>query len=124
MTAAIPISVSPLSCRLIEVYQRRLSPLKGFHCAYRARKGRASCSEFARRAIERLGVLTGVALLRRRFDKCNRAARALEYEAARAKKKGRWKDRCWSAANSGPGCDGRSTSDACDVLSLGCSLWP
>ena len=116
MTAAIPLSVSPLACRLIEVYQRRLSPLKGFRCA--------SCSEFARRAIERLGVLTGVALLRRRFDKCNRAATALEYEARRAKKKGRWKDRCWSAANSGPGCDGRSTTDACDVLSVGCSLWP
>jgi putative component of membrane protein insertase Oxa1/YidC/SpoIIIJ protein YidD len=124
MTAAIPISASPLACRLIELYQRRLSPLKGFRCAYRAVKGRASCSEFARRAIARLGVLTGVQLLRRRFDKCHRAAKVLEYETRRAKKKGRWKDRCWSAANSGPGCDGRSSADACDVVSLGCSLWP
>jgi len=73
MTAAIPISVSPLACRLIEAYQRRLSPLKGFRCAYRARNGRASCSEFARRAIARLGLLPGVQLLRRRFAKCRAA---------------------------------------------------
>jgi putative component of membrane protein insertase Oxa1/YidC/SpoIIIJ protein YidD len=122
MTATL--SVSPLACWLIGLYQRHLSPYKGFRCAYRARHGRrASCSAFARRAIERLGVLPGVRLLRRRFDRCHRAARALDYETPRRKDKGRWKDRCWSAANFGCG-DGRVPADACDVASVACNMWP
>ena len=121
MTATL--SVSSLACWVIGLYQRYLSPYKGFRCAYRVRhKRRASCSMFARRAIEQLGVLPGVMLLRRRFDKCGRAARALDYETPRAKEKGRWKDRCWSAAD--VGCDARSPIDACDVASVACHLWP
>lgn len=120
-------SVSSLACRLIGLYQKHLSPRKGFRCAYRVRhERRSSCSQFARRAIDRLGLMPGVRLLRRRLGKCGRASRALDYEAPRARVKGRWKDRCWSAANRGCGSpwDGRSSVDACDVASIGCHLWP
>ena len=72
MTATLPMS--PLACWLIRLYQQHLSPRKGFRCAYRARHpARSSCSEFGKRAIERLGVLTGVQLLRRRFRRCHAA---------------------------------------------------
>lgn len=116
MTATL--SVSPLACWLIGVYQRYLSPYKGFRCAYRARnRRRASCSAFARRAIERLGVLPGVRLLRRRFDKCGRAAKVLEYETPRRKEEN--KQSFWSnAGDCVPDCGGCDPGmiDACDVL--------
>jgi putative component of membrane protein insertase Oxa1/YidC/SpoIIIJ protein YidD len=123
MTATL--SLSPLACRTIAFYQRHLSPYKGFRCAYRVRHTRrASFSQFARRAIERLGVVTGVQLLRRRLDKCRQASKTLDYEPARARETGRWKDQCWAAANSGSACDARSPVDACDVASIGCDLAP
>lgn len=62
---------------LIGVYQRYLSPYKGYRCAYRARTGRDSCSEFARRAIARRGLIRGVALLSHRFRACSESAARL-----------------------------------------------
>ena len=120
MTAALPIS--PLACWLIDLYQRYISPRKGFCCAYRLRhRRRDSCSQFAKRAIGKLGLLPGVRLLGRRFDKCERAARA-QRDGSRRREKGRWKDHCWSAANYG--CDSRRQLDGCDVASFACNLWP
>lgn len=73
-TMTATMSMSPLASWLIGLYQRHLSPRKGFRCAYRARHPtRSSCSQFGKRAIERLGVLTGVQLLRRRFRRCDRS---------------------------------------------------
>jgi putative component of membrane protein insertase Oxa1/YidC/SpoIIIJ protein YidD len=61
----------------IGVYQRYVSPYKGFCCAHRARTGNASCSQFARRAIERCGLLVGLRLLRRRLVACAASWQAL-----------------------------------------------
>lgn len=72
------LSVSPLACWLIGLYQRWISPVKGFRCAYRARHGRrASCSQYAKRAIDRFGIAAGMQLLRRRFERCRAACHAL-----------------------------------------------
>ena len=54
----------------ISAYQRHLSPLKGYSCAYRLHAGGASCSAYGRRVIERHGVALGLALLRRRLFAC------------------------------------------------------
>jgi putative component of membrane protein insertase Oxa1/YidC/SpoIIIJ protein YidD len=61
---------------LIRIYQIRISPYKGFACAYRLRRGGRSCSCFGFTVIERFGVLRGVLLLRRRLRKCGAAGRA------------------------------------------------
>ena len=120
MTATL--SMSPLACWLIGLYQKYLSPRKGFRCAYRVRhRRRASCSQFARRAIERLGVLPGVRLLRRRFHKCHRAAEVLDYETPRRKEEeARRRESSWSPADctpdSGSGCDVSGLADGCDLL--------
>ncbi len=55
----------------IRIYQRYLSPHKGFCCAYRAHTGRASCSTLGYRAIRRYGGLIGIAILRRRMTLCS-----------------------------------------------------
>lgn len=70
---------------MIRLYQRYLSPYKGFSCAYRVKKNRCSCSEFARRVATRFGLLKLPDLLQRRFKKCERAAKVLDYEAKKPK---------------------------------------
>ena len=64
-----------LALSLIKLYQRRLSPHKGFCCAYRAHTGHASCSALGYRAIQRFGVWRGIAVLRQRLGKCGVAHR-------------------------------------------------
>lgn len=65
----------PLALALIRIYQRFLSPWKGFHCAYRVHTGRAGCSALGFRAIRRFGVLGGLRLLRQRTALCGVAHR-------------------------------------------------
>ena len=59
----------------IRLYQRHISPWKGFCCAYRVHTGRQSCSTLGLRAVRRYGVLTGLAVLRRRLYLCGVAHR-------------------------------------------------
>ena len=59
----------------IRLYQRTISPRKGFCCAYRAHTGHASCSALGYRAIRRFGVLDGMTVLRSRLYKCGLAHR-------------------------------------------------
>src|SRR5688572_21138457 len=57
----------------ITLYQRHLSPRKGFSCAHRVYHGGASCSEFARQVVLRVGVLPAVPQVLRRFNECKQA---------------------------------------------------
>lgn len=59
-----------IALMLIRLYQRFLSPLKGYSCAYRVYTGKESCSAYGYQAIARYGVVTGYQLIRRRLDKC------------------------------------------------------
>ena len=71
MTAAVAVGA-------IDLYQRFISPYKGFCCAHRAVRGRRSCSQFAKRLIEKVGLLRFGPLLARRLRKCGEVARALK----------------------------------------------
>ena len=57
----------------IIAYQRYVSPYKGFRCAYRARTGGWSCSEYARRLILRCGPGALWQGLPRQFARCKAA---------------------------------------------------
>ncbi len=63
-----------LALAAIRFYQRRISPHKGFCCAYRVHTGGASCSTLGYRAIRRFGIWRGLTLLRRRLAKCGVAS--------------------------------------------------
>ena len=54
----------------IRLYQRYVSPHKGFVCAYRVHTGRCSCSALGYRAIRRFGVGKGWLVLRQRTGLC------------------------------------------------------
>ncbi|MDP3538368.1 MAG: membrane protein insertion efficiency factor YidD [Azonexus sp.] len=64
-----------LALAAIRLYQRHLSPHKGFCCAYRHHTGHASCSTLGYRAIRRLGLWRGIGVLRQRLGKCGVAHR-------------------------------------------------
>jgi putative component of membrane protein insertase Oxa1/YidC/SpoIIIJ protein YidD len=67
---------------LIGLYQRHVSPHKGYVCALHARTGGRSCSRYAARAIARAGLLSATILLQRRLRACAAAAAALAQEEA------------------------------------------
>lgn len=70
-----------LALRAIALYQRHVSPRKGYRCALHASGAGRSCSAYGYRAIARAGLFKGCSLLRRRFDACARAARVAKSTA-------------------------------------------
>ena len=68
--------LSRLALWAIRLYQRRLSPIKGYSCAYRVATGGQGCSAYGYRAIARHGLAAGLALLDRRLHRCGEMHRA------------------------------------------------
>lgn len=64
-----------LALAAIGVYQRYVSPYKGFCCAYRVHRGGASCSALGARVIRRHGLAAGGVLLRQRLRRCGEVHR-------------------------------------------------
>jgi len=67
----------------IRMYQRYVSPYKGFACAYRVHTGRRSCSALGLRAVRRFGVFGGLDLIRQRTARCGEVYRRYAPVAAR-----------------------------------------
>jgi putative component of membrane protein insertase Oxa1/YidC/SpoIIIJ protein YidD len=55
---------------MIRAYQRWISPLKGYSCAYRVHAGGLSCSGYGYSVVKRFGAPMGIKLLQRRMTKC------------------------------------------------------
>ncbi len=69
----------------IRLYQRHLSPRKGFRCAcHAAHPQRPTCSGFGYRAIARHGAWRGLALLRLRLADCRAISQRLRAQAGSA----------------------------------------
>ena len=58
---------------LIRVYQRYLSPLKGYSCAHRVLYGNESCSQYVKQAILKQGLSDAWPSSRQRFRDCRSA---------------------------------------------------
>ncbi|HEY9617997.1 MAG TPA: membrane protein insertion efficiency factor YidD [Microcoleaceae cyanobacterium] len=63
---------------LISFYQKRLSPHKGFACAYRVLYGNESCSQYIKRTIQAKGLWQSLPLIRERFQACKSANQILQ----------------------------------------------
>jgi len=108
----------------IRAYQRFVSPRKGFACAWRVRKGGASCSAFGLRAIERHGVVLGLRLLDRRLKRCGQVHREAAGTYARLRPLRAQRGDCDCACDL-PSCDGLPCDcDVCDVLDCCDCDWP
>ena len=110
-----------LALAAIGVYQRHVSPYKGFCCAYRAHTGGASCSTLGARVIRRHGLFTGVVLLRQRLKRCGEVHRQFHLPGPRplAAQRGDCDVGCDAP---GDGCDACDVFDGCDGCD-GCD-WP
>jgi len=60
----------------IRGYQRHLSPLKGYGCAYRLAHGGTGCSGFAKGVIAEVGLIAALPAIRQRLRDCHAAALA------------------------------------------------
>jgi len=69
-SARLSAPIDALALVAIRFYQRHLSPLKGYGCAYRVHTGCASCSHLGYRAIRRYGLWIGLPVLQQRLHRC------------------------------------------------------
>ena len=97
----------------IGVYQRYVSPHKGFCCAYRAHTGGASCSTVGARVIRRHGLVAGCVLLRRRLKRCGEVHRQFHPPGPRPLSAQRG-DCAVGCDAPGDGCDVCDGCDGCD----------
>lgn len=79
---------------LIRLYQTRLSPRKGFRCAYSVVHGGPGCSGAVLEILETKGLIRGLPSIRSRFQQCS--------DAAEERKKRRRRENGAAAC----GCDG------------------
>lgn len=101
---------------LIALYQRHVSPRKGYGCAYRLHCGGAGCSGLGFRAIRWKGAWAGLFLLRERLARCA-AVHAQAHPARRMPSLQRGDCDCGGCDV--PGVDGCDLGDACDCCDCG-----
>lgn len=65
---------------LISLYQKYISPYKGFRCAYGCYHQTKSCSAIIKNIIAEHGLLAGWPLIKQQFNNCHLAYQALETE--------------------------------------------
>lgn len=114
-----PTLTTQLALAGIRLYQRYLSPVKGFSCAYRVLTGGDSCSAYGYRVIARHGLMLGTSLLRRRLQACGEQHRQhLARQAAPRRMTARHRAQAGDCACDVPHADCISCDRACDVADL------
>jgi putative component of membrane protein insertase Oxa1/YidC/SpoIIIJ protein YidD len=79
----------------IRGYQRRISPHKGYRCAYSVTHGGPGCSGAVLSILEENGLLRGWGLIKQRFHNCDSAAKERRDREERKKRDGKsGKGRC------------------------------
>lgn len=58
----------------INLYQRKISPLKGYRCAHHAMHGGVSCSEWMKQKTIEIGFIKALFLMKSRFYECKLAS--------------------------------------------------
>lgn len=100
---------------VIGLYQKWVSPIKGFSCAHHIYFGRSTCSVYGKRAISKHGAWSGVRLIFRRLRACSRVMKTIENEAPEdenpKKKKDEEMGKCLIA-------EGMGEVACCSVLSI------
>lgn len=111
----------------IRLYQKYISPHKGFCCAFRFHTHKQSCSAFGYRSIRMFGILKGVNVLRARLGQCSSVNRAYSINRNVGMEMGRYVrynrqagfvDSCDCGGADCSGCDAPDLS--CDMPSVGC----
>jgi putative component of membrane protein insertase Oxa1/YidC/SpoIIIJ protein YidD len=78
LTNAILTFPRQTASSLITIYQKHISPHKGFSCAYRVMSHGESCSQYTKRLILEQGLGRSLPLIRERFQACKAASQTLK----------------------------------------------
>lgn len=79
----------------IGAYQQRISPHKGYRCAYSVTHGGPGCSGAVLSILEENGLFRGWGMIKQRFQNCDSAAKERREREERKKRDGRpSKNRC------------------------------
>jgi putative component of membrane protein insertase Oxa1/YidC/SpoIIIJ protein YidD len=73
--------IDALILQTIGIYQRHISPRKGWRCAYSVLHGGCGCSGYVRTEIEKQGWIRTRRLARKRFEACKKAGRILRLQS-------------------------------------------
>ena len=71
---------------LIRIYQKYISPHKGYQCAHGVLTGKDSCSEAVTKIIQQVGFFSGLGLIRQQFEDCRHAAEILKKKKEKRKR--------------------------------------
>ncbi|WP_109764878.1 membrane protein insertion efficiency factor YidD [Pleionea mediterranea] len=86
---------------LIVLYQKYISPKKGYRCAHRVLHNGPSCSSYCADNLRRHGFIKSIAKMRWRFRECNEAAMELNERKKNPREKRKQDDdadkACWIA---------------------------
>lgn len=110
-----PSAVSRAAIYAIAWYQQHWSPKKGWGCAHRIHIGGDSCSQYAKRLIERSGLAKALPDIWNRLRSCGRAHAALSNQAVSGEGKrarSKYSDKVKKDASADACCAG------CSLLSL------
>jgi len=64
----------------INLYQKHISPHKGYCCAYGVYHDTHSCLEYLKQTIKELGVVNSILKIKQRFKECKKASEYIENE--------------------------------------------
>lgn len=124
--------INRLALLFISLYQRYLSPLKGYRCAYASLHGGHSCSTAVKNIVADKGVFSGYADIRHQFEQCTLAYHEVQ-ETEKKKKQKKQEDKgdcsCVDVIDCVPmpSCKGKSSggrADGCDIPDLPCDCNP
>ena len=93
----------------INLYQKYISPHKGYCCAYKVHHNDVSCSQFAKLTIKDIGLLKSISKILNRFKECKDSNNYIQNEYEINQKKEEFK----------PGKGEQCGQCSCDVLNVG-----
>lgn len=111
----MPNVLDRCSLTLVDLYQRHLSPRKGFCCAYRVLHHDLSCSAYFRQQVQQQGAWDAIAPLRSRLKACQAAHQVLAAQAEDAEESEDSRRRqTWDYSDCGTDCCNGSDPEACN----------
>ena len=91
-----------IAAYLITLYQRFISPHKGFRCAAGAYYGSPTCSQAVKQIILEDGLIGGRKKVRQQFQLCSTAAQTIQIEKKKKRKKrNEGAENAWCLAEAG-----------------------
>ena len=99
--------MNKLAILFIKIYQRHISPKKGYVCAHRYYHGGDSCSEYTKKCITEFGIIKTIPLFFERLDDCKKTFN--EYQEKEKNQSSSCSDKTYNVIH------GKKCENTCDI---------